>query len=73
MKYVYPSLNSEDDRLKIEGYNLIRLDHPSGLNKGSACVYYKEHISFIRRNNLCTLSNCLVNKIRLENEKCSSK
>ena len=27
-------LYNEDDRLKIEGYDLIRLDHPSGLRKG---------------------------------------
>ena len=27
------SLDSEDDRLKIEGYNLIRSDHPSGSKK----------------------------------------
>ena len=28
--FLNSSLNKKDDRLKIEGYNLIRSDHPSG-------------------------------------------
>ena len=34
-------------------------------------MYYKEHIPFIRRDNLCTLDNCLVAELFLENEKSS--
>ena len=68
--FLNSSLDSEDDRLKIEGYNLIRSDHPSDSKKGGVCVYYKEHIPLVRRDDLCTLSNCLVTEIRLENEKC---
>ena len=68
--FLNSSLNKEDDRLKIEGYSFLRLDHPSGLKKGVVCVYYEEHVPVIRRGNLCTLNNCLVTEIRLENEKC---
>ena len=68
--FLNSSLDSEDDRLKIEGYNLIRSDHPSGSKKGGVCVYYKEHIPLVRRDDLCTLSNCFVTEIRLQNEKC---
>ena len=68
--FLNSSTDSEDDRLKIEGYNLIRSDHPSGSKKGGICVYYKEQIPLVRRDDLCTLSNCLVTEIRLENEKC---
>ena len=50
--FLNSSLDSEDDRLKIEGYNLIRSDHPSGSKKGDVCIYYKEHVPFIRRNDL---------------------
>ena len=64
------SLDSEDDTLKIAGYKLIRSDHPNGSKKGGVCVYYKEHIPLVRRDDLCTLNNCLVTKTRLENEKC---
>ena len=68
--FLNSSLYSEDDRLKIEGYNLIRSDHLSGSKKGGVCVYYKEHIPLVRRDDLCTVSNCLVTEIRLEKEKC---
>ena len=46
----------------------MRSDHPSGSKKGSVCVYYKEHIPLVRRDDLCALSNCLVTEIRLENQ-----
>ena len=68
--FLNSSLDRDDDRLKIEGYNLIGLDDPSGLKKGGVCIYYKEHIPLIRRDDLCSLRNCLVAEIRLENEKC---
>ena len=68
--FLNSSLDSEDERLKIERCNLIRSDHPSGSKKGGVCVYYKEHIPLVRRGDLCTLSNCLVTEIRLENENC---
>ena len=32
-------------------------------------VYYKEHIPLIRRDNLCTLGNCLVAEIQSLSEK----
>ena len=64
------SLNNEDDRLKMRDYNLIRSDHPSGLQKGGLCAHYKVHIPLIRRDNLCALNNCLATEIILENKKC---
>ena len=38
--------------------------------KVGVCVYYKEDIPLVRRDDLCTLINCLVTEICLENEKC---
>ena len=63
------SFNREDDRLRIENYNVIRSGNHSGLKKGGECIYYKEHVPLIRRDDLCSLCNCLVTEIRLE--KCS--
>ena len=68
--FLSSSLESEDDRLKIEDYDLVRSDHPNGSKKRGVCVYYKEHIALVRKDDLCTLSNCLVTEIRSENEKC---
>ena len=50
---------------------MIRSDHPSDPKKsGGVCIYYKEHITLISHDNLCTLDNCLVTEIRSQNEKC---
>ena len=67
--FLISSLDRDDDRLNIEGYNLIRSYDPSGQKNGGVWIYYKEHIPLIRRHDLWSLSNYLVTEIRLENEK----
>ena len=39
----------------MDGYNLIRADHPSDSKKGGVCIYYKEHILLILRDDINTL------------------
>ena len=68
--FLNSSIQSDDNKIKIDGYNLIRSDHPSDSKRGGVCIYYKEHISLIKRDDLCTLDNCLVTEIRSQNEKC---
>ena len=68
--FLNSSIQNDDDRIKIDGYNLIRSDHPSDSKKGGVCIYYKEHISLIKRDDICTLDSCLVTEIRSQNEKC---
>ena len=48
---------------------MIRSDHPNDSKKGGVCVYYKEHICLIKRDDSCTLDNFLVIEIRSQNEK----
>ena len=60
----------DDEKIKIDGYSLIRADHPSDSKKGGVCIYYKEHIPLIKRDDLCMLDECLVTEIRSQNEKC---
>ena len=40
------------------------------LKRGGVCIYYKEHIPLIKRDDICTLDNCLMTEIRSESEKC---
>ena len=42
----------------------MRADHPSDSKNGRVCIYYKEHIPLIKRDDICTLGNCLVTEIR---------
>ena len=58
--FLSSSIESNDDRISIDGYSLIRSDHPSDSKRGGVCICYKEHIPLIKRDNICTLDNCLV-------------
>ena len=53
------SIQGDDNRIKIDGYNLIRSDHPSDSKKGGVCIYYKEHIPLVKLDDICTLGNCI--------------
>ena len=67
--FLNSSIESNDDRISIDGYNLIRSDHPSDPKRGGVCIYYTEHIPLIKRDDICTLDNCLVMEIRSKGEK----
>ena len=68
--FLNSSIQNDEDRIKIDGYNLIRSGNPSDSKKGGVCIYYKEHISLIKGDDICTLDNCVVIEIRSQNEKC---
>ena len=34
------------------------------------CIYYKEHLPFVRRDDLTFLNECIVGKIRIKKSKC---
>ena len=68
--FLNSSIQSDDNRIKIDGYNLIRSNHPSDSKKGGVCIYYKEHIPLIKQDDICTLNNCLFTEIQFQNEKC---
>ena len=68
--FLNSSIPNDDNRITIDGYNLIRPDHPSDLKKVGVCIYYKEHIPLSLRDDINTLNNCLVKEIRSQNEKC---
>ena len=67
--FLNSSIQTNDDRISIDGYNLIQADHPSDSKRGGVCIYYKEHIPLIKQENICTLGNCLVTEIRSHGEK----
>ena len=64
------SIENNDDRISIDGYNLIRADHPSYSKRSAVCICYKEHIPLIKRDGICTLHNCLMTEFCSQSEKC---
>ena len=42
--YLDSSILSHDPNLEVQGYDLIRADHPSNVKRGGVCIYYKNHL-----------------------------
>ena len=64
------SIDNDDDRISIPGYHLLRADHTSNTKRGDVCIYYKDHVPIIKRNDLCQLHECLVTEMRIGKKKC---
>ena len=59
-----------DPRLSLQGYAMIRSDHPSNTKRGGVCMFYKEHLPFVNRTDLTFVDECLVGEINYKNSKC---
>ena len=53
-------VSKDDNALSIEGYSIIRADHPSNTNtkRGGVCIYYNDKIS-VRQMSNGNLPECL--------------
>ena len=57
-----------DDMIEIEGYNLIRADHPNNIKRGGVCIYYKESLP-VRIISLPFLNEALLLEMSCYNKK----
>ena len=64
--YFYSSVKSEDDDLRINGYKLIRMDHPLNTKRNGICMYYKES-SVVKMINVSYLQECLLYEVMIDN------
>ena len=58
----------DDSRLNLDGYNLIRADHPNDVKRGGVCVYVKNSLA-ARVSNLSNLNECIIIELSLKNKK----
>ena len=56
--YLKHDILSNNDNLKIPGYELIRVDHPSNQKRGGICIYHKDFL-LIKVSNISCLKECL--------------
>ena len=54
-----PSVSSTLDFLNIDGYNIVRSDHPGGSKGGGVCCYFKKSLH-IRVLKITPMNECLV-------------
>ena len=59
------SIETNKPKLNISGYILLRSDRPSNIKRGGVCMFYKDYLLVIRRDDLCTLTECIVVEINL--------
>ena len=64
--YLHSSI--PDSLLEIDGYDLIRSDHPNDIKRGAVCIYYKESLP-VRAINIPYLKKVLLVEITYNNKK----
>ena len=52
------SVHKGDKNIKLDGYNLIREDHPGNVKQIGVCIFYKENLGASIFNSL-SLSECI--------------
>ena len=55
-----------DKSFYLNGYNLLRADHPKNTKQGGVCIYYKESLG-VREVKLSNLSQCIICEVSLQN------
>ena len=48
--------------MQVNRYSFLRADLPNNVKRGGFCIYFKESLPLIIRNDLTNLKDCLVNK-----------
>ena len=57
-----------DNILDLEGYRLVRADHPNNIKRGGVCIYYKESLS-VRVINIPYIKEALLLQMNYNNKK----
>ena len=59
------SIEASDPNINIPGYNSLRYDHLSSTRREVVCMFYKDYLPVIRRDDLCPFTECIVTEIKL--------
>ena len=46
------NIPNDDVNIRINGYALLRADHPNYIKRRGVCIYFKESLPLIKRNDL---------------------
>ena len=64
------TITNNNVNIQINQYSLLRADHPNDIQCGGVCIYFKESLPLIRRNDLTNIKDCFVTKSNVNSEKC---
>ena len=65
----YLDSSTPSNIIDIEGYKLVRSDHPDNIRRGGVCIYYKESLP-VRVINLPFFKEALFLKMCYDKKKC---
>ena len=68
--FQYSSISNGENRINIAGYSLTRTDHPSSTNNEDVCIYYKDFLPLIEKDDIRDVKEWLVTEKTVYNEKC---
>ena len=51
----------------MEGYNLIRADHPDNIKRGGVCLYFKKSLA-LRKIELSHITECLLCEVNVKGQ-----
>ena len=63
------SNDTNNPKLNIPGYTLLRSDYPSNIKRAGVCMFYKDYLPVIRRDDLCALTECIVVEVNFYKKK----
>ena len=66
--YLDSSVQSDNRDISINGYKLIRADHPSNSKRGGVCIFYRESLA-VQSIKINYLTECLLCKFSFNNKK----
>ena len=64
--YFDSSILEGDSSFQLDGYKVIRADHPSNTERGGVCIYYKESLS-VQALNLKNLNESIICEVSIQN------
>ena len=62
--YFDSSILEGDSSFQLDGYKVIRADHPSNTKRGGVCIYYNKCLS-VPVLNLASLSECNICEVSI--------
>ena len=67
--FLNSSFSTDNVDLFLDGYNMIRSDHPNNIRRGGVCLYFKDSLP-LKILSVSDLSECLAIEVAYEKKKC---
>ena len=58
------TIQEGEKNIQLDGYNLLRADHPSNSERGSVCIFYKETLA-VRIVKSLSFNECIICEVSI--------